>query len=294
MTCAEFKQNVHAYALGALDPPDLAACDAHLAESRRHQGCHEELARAFDAAALLAESLAGEQPAPSVWSAIERKINLGERGIDSTADAGKPMTSARRRASFRWRESLAWGLAAAAAVALILTNLALRDSQKRVAQRDQTLALARDQANAAARASEEQREICLRELATVRGELGQRGAALMLVQDRGTRLVPLEAQGEVPYRASAILNPAQRRALLLASRLAPQPGKDYELWLIYGRDKVAAGILQTSPEGATLHEVDQQLLAAGTPDAFAVTIEPEGGRPQPTGPIVLVGAVPKT
>ncbi len=42
---------------------------------------------------------------------------------------------------------------------------------------------------------------------------------------------------------------------------------------------------------STLARISRDLLAGGAPDAFAITVEPAGGMPQPTGPIVLVGKV---
>ena len=97
----------------------------------------------------------------------------------------------------------------------------------------------------------------------------------------------------MPYRASAIVNAAHGNAFVLA-HLPPQKDKDYQLWLIRGQEKISAGILPSDASGSTMVPVPGNLLAAGAPDAFAITIEPTGGMPQPTGPIVLVGAMPKT
>ena len=55
MKCAEFKEQVGAYALGALSPLQSAEMEQHIAESldspigdfpRSHEGCREELDRA--------------------------------------------------------------------------------------------------------------------------------------------------------------------------------------------------------------------------------------------------------
>ena len=105
-----------------------------------------------------------------------------------------------------------------------------------------------------------------------------------------TLLIQLAAQGDVPYRASALMNGVAGEAMLLSSALEPQPGKDYQLWLIRGDRKISAGLLVAEADAAaTLARIDPMLLADGTPDAIAVTIEPAGGMPQPTGPIVLLG-----
>jgi len=88
------------------------------------------------------------------------------------------------------------------------------------------------------------------------------------------------------------VNSPREEGLVLASALAPQEGKDYQLWLIRGDRKISAGLLPSDKTGLpTLARISHDLLAGGVPDAFAITIEPAGGMPQPTGPIVLVGKV---
>jgi anti-sigma-K factor RskA len=76
---------------------------------------------------------------------------------------------------------------------------------------------------------------------------------------------------------------------LYVSGLPPLPaGKTYELWTIAG----------AAPRPAGTFEVDQSgrgSRAVAPPDdgpvkVFAVTLEPEGGVPAPTGPMVLASA----
>ena len=79
---------------------------------------------------------------------------------------------------------------------------------------------------------------------------------------------------------------------MLASMLPPQEGKDYQLWLIRGGETISAGLLPVDDTGLpVLARIPRDLLAGGAPDAFAISVEPAGGMPQPTGPIVLVGKV---
>ena len=67
--------------------------------------------------------------------------------------------------------------------------------------------------------------------------------------------------------------------------------RTYELWLIPTEGKpVDAGIFNTDTRGNG--QVILPSLSEGlTAKAFAVTIEPAGGVPAPTGPMVLVGPV---
>ena len=66
--------------------------------------------------------------------------------------------------------------------------------------------------------------------------------------------------------------------------------KSYQLWLVPATgNPISAGVFNPST-GKTSHWIIK--LPPGTvPKAFAVTLEPAGGTPQPTGPKVLVGPV---
>jgi anti-sigma-K factor RskA len=325
VTCAEFKENVAAYVLGALDPDEHAACEAHLAEPRRHEGCHEELRRATESAGLLAASLPPVEPSERVWDAIAAELGLAagesspepERpGRSARVTAVRPASrapSARRdrepsapRRGGRWREGIAWTLAAAGIAAAVFLGTQRRMLDERLGRARTELALSRGELaenlarlervesdlGGRMRAVALEREACVRDLTSMRISLAEKEAALDLLGSPGTQLVQLAAQGDVPYRASALVNSPREEGLVLASALEPQPGKDYQLWLIRGDRKISAGLLPTDEAGLpTLARISRDLLAGGPPDAFAITVEPSGGMPQPTGPIVLVGKV---
>jgi anti-sigma factor RsiW len=80
MDCGEFGELVAAWALGALDDSERAACAAHLAGCDPARGCHAS----HRDACLLAERLAGvvtEHPiAPRVWNVIEERVRAEGRG----------------------------------------------------------------------------------------------------------------------------------------------------------------------------------------------------------------------
>lgn len=286
MSCTEFKDNVAAYVLDLLEPGERRAFEAHLEEAIVHQGCREALAEAYETTALLGAALPPLEPGAHVWQAIEREIG---------ASAAPPAPAARRRSESRpaaapparrgrFREVAAWSLAAAAAVGAFVLGMEFRKSQRDLAAIERELQVASG--------ADRDKQICLRELATARVSLREKEAALSLLEAPGTQLIQLAAQGQEPYRASALLNPGEKSGMVLTTALKPVQGKDYQLWLIRGDEKISAGILRTDASGATLARISEQVLAGGRPDAFAVTIEPPGGMPQPTGPIILLGKVP--
>lgn len=77
-------------------------------------------------------------------------------------------------------------------------------------------------------------------------------------------------------------------AVLVASRLPqPPPGSVYQAWLIHGRRPTPAGVFRP-------HDGQVVVSLRGRPagaDALAVTLEPHGGSPAPTGDVVIEGAL---
>jgi hypothetical protein len=98
----------------------------------------------------------------------------------------------------------------------------------------------------------------------------------------------LQQPGGPPGQAHVMYN-ARMGMGVYAGQLAPAPaGKSYQLWLVTATGtKVSAGLVNVNQQAAS---VIMHLAPGLTAKAFAVTLEPEGGMPQPTGPMVLVGA----
>jgi hypothetical protein len=269
MTCGEFKEQVAALALGMLDTGERAACERHLGEVATHEGCLAALRQANETAALLALSLPPVAPAAATWTAIEA--------------ATRAATALRPRR--RLLDVAPWLVAAAAA---LLCAWALRE---RAVGRD-AAAVARAEAQAAAgRAGDEARARaqCVAERDAYRRDAELRKEALALLQQPGARLVPLAQQAGTSASASVIWHPG--KAFVLGRGLQAPSGRDYELWVIRGDRKIPAGLLRGDATGALVTAIDPALLAGGAPDAIAVTLEAAGGRPQPEGPIVLVGKI---
>jgi hypothetical protein len=262
MTCAEFKEQAAALALGVLDGNERAACERHLGEAIAHDGCAATLAQAEETAALLALALPPLAPPASLWTAIEQRTR-----------AVLPL--GRRRS---WLPATLGVLAAAAVLALIW-SWRERDSL----QSELAAATARVHDEAGARAR------CVADLQAAQKDAALRREALALLERPGTRLVGLAAQGGEAATANVILG--GERAFVVGRGLAAPAGKDYELWVIRGTRKIPAGLLRGGSDGALVSVIDPTLLAGGAPDAIAVTLETAGGKPQPEGPIVMVGKI---
>jgi len=105
-----------------------------------------------------------------------------------------------------------------------------------------------------------------------------------------TQTVSLAGQGSAASaQAKAFIDPAKRRLFLYVYNLPPTPpGKTYQLWIIVAGTPVSAGIFGVEPDGSARFDARTLPRFEGTV-TVAVTVEPAGGVPQPTGPMVLLG-----
>ncbi|HXH82501.1 MAG TPA: anti-sigma factor, partial [Candidatus Tectomicrobia bacterium] len=106
-----------------------------------------------------------------------------------------------------------------------------------------------------------------------------------LLSEPATRVIALHGTGPAPAASGRLVWHAERGGYLFVSDLpAPSPGRTYQLWVIDDAPR-SAGVFEVDPGGHARHPV------APSPDrpvrVFAVTLEPAGGVPAPTGPIVL-------
>lgn len=78
----------------------------------------------------------------------------------------------------------------------------------------------------------------------------------------------------------------------VASGLPPAPvGKTYQLWAIAGGTTRSAGVFEVDPKGTAALRV-QPLQGVDKVEVLAVTLEPAGGLPQPSGAMYLAGKSP--
>jgi hypothetical protein len=106
-----------------------------------------------------------------------------------------------------------------------------------------------------------------------------------------TRTLALAGQGE--YRravARAYIDPQSGRLILYAHNLPPVPdGRTYQLWIIVENRPTSVGLFRSDSHGEAKYDAGRIPDLDG-PVTVAVTLEPDGGVPQPTGPIVLAGS----
>ena len=84
-----------------------------------------------------------------------------------------------------------------------------------------------------------------------------------------------------------IWSPARDQVALRASQLAiAGPGQTYALWLLLGDEVTPAGLFEPDDDGILKAVLDVDAVEVG---GWGVSLEPDGGSPQPTGPVLFLG-----
>jgi Anti-sigma-K factor rskA len=122
-------------------------------------------------------------------------------------------------------------------------------------------------------------------------ELTRLNEAFTILAGRDTTEASFGGAEPQPPKGKVFLNPSQG-VLLVASNLPPaRTGKIYEMWILpKGRMPVAAGLFQAAMDGTALH-VQRGPVDVTATNAVAVTLENEGGAPQPTSTPIIVAAL---
>ena len=256
-----------AYAIGALDADDLAVVEEHLEGGCAD--CDRELGDWGQLVDRLAEPVEPVAPSPVTRARVLAAVGR---------EAGRE-TSPRTR---RGAGAPFWLALAASLVALLLAGWAtLRLGEVRSELARTAAGGERTAASLAATRAD---------LDRARTEIARVSASLPIVASPVARSIVLAGLPPAPRAGgTTVVDPRTGAALFYAHALpAPAPGKTYELWYITAGGPVAAGVFDVDAKG------DGALRIEEVPDpelvlAWAVTLEPAGGVPQPTGEMVLKG-----
>ena len=127
-------------------------------------------------------------------------------------------------------------------------------------------------------------------LASTEKDLARRDLRARVLESDDVRVLSLGGKDPQPSaRARVFWSEKAKRGVIVAGNLAALPAdKQYELWVFAAGKPVPAGVFDVDTSGRAVFE-SADLSSIPAAQNFAVTIEPRGGVPQPTGPIVLVG-----
>lgn len=248
-----------------------------------HNERHEELVALLALGAPLGEDAAELERHRAEGCAVCERL-LAE-GRDAAAALGASVPATRPPAGLRDRvmaslgprrapaPSMPWRVFAAAA-ALLLAAVVADDARLR-----------REREELRSRSAE-----LAGRLQNAETALAERALRARVLESEDVQMMHLGGTGPQPgARGMVCWSPKARRGVLIAGSLsALPPDRQYELWVFQNGKPVNAGVFDADPSGRAMFE------STPFPEAeaqnFAVTVEPRGGMPAPTGPVVLVGA----
>jgi len=124
----------------------------------------------------------------------------------------------------------------------------------------------------------------------LRAELRSQQTVIAILRDPATQVVALAGLPPAPAARARMMWHAQAGGVFVATGLpAPPDGKAYQLWAIAGGNApVSAGVFTVDAAGTGSLAV-RPLPGVAAVNAFAVTLEPAGGLPAPSGEMYLLG-----
>jgi anti-sigma-K factor RskA len=272
VTHEELQGNLPAWAIGALRANESREVETHLATCGL---CRDEAAGLSGVALALAASVPLETPS----DAVRAKVMSRATGRPA-AVAPAVKTPARKAAS-----GVSWAPWLVAAASLLLAAYFGMDSLR--VRRELDTVRAELQA-ARAEASATGVRLAVLQQASDRSE----SAFAVLVAPDVAR-IDLEGQpGQAPSASARAFWSRARGMVFSATSLpAPPPGRTYQVWVVTKDPApLSAGLVQPDAQGR-VNVVFATPTTIPQPIAVAVTLEPAGGVPAPTGPKVLVGLV---
>jgi|SRR5688572_7302557 len=257
-----------AYVLGALEPEERRAFESHLAECDR---CASEVRSLGRVTAGLAQSVPQVTPRAELRDRV--LLAVGNREDVGPRDA----RASERPVRSRWgvTDWLAYAACVAVATAAGLYAMNLRT---RVASLEARLEVAQTRLAAADRAMVDARRVAF-----------ETQSAMAVLAAADLTRVDLQGAPAAPQAAGRALWSRQSGMVFAANNLPPLPaGKIYQVWLVGTGPPVSAGLVapDESGRGVAIFRTPVDVTGAVT---VAVTIEPEGGVPAPTGVFYLTG-----
>ena len=119
--------------------------------------------------------------------------------------------------------------------------------------------------------------------------LSRKDSMIAAMTGPDVKIVPLTNQGAREPLGRMMWNRASNDWIMVTYNLRqPKPGMTYQVWLVTDDAKISAGTFHPDANGGTFmharYALDRNALRA-----VAITEEPEGGMPAPTGPMVVAG-----
>ena len=251
----DLQEQASLYAAGAMTDTERREFARHLEEDQCAV-CRSEVDELQSAISLLALAIPSSGPSPSV------KARLVEQARNAA-----PVV-VRAEPGSRW---LQWVTAAIAVASMAVAFVVIRTNAE------------------LRRASEELNG----RIARLEVQLAAERNNIAMLTSSGVRVVDMAGQGTNTQATGRIFwDQERKRWFFYVHDLPPVPDdKSYQLWFVpKSGNPISARVFNTGPDGSFEIEIP---VPDGVPDlqAAAVTTEPAGGLPQPTGSFALLGAL---
>jgi len=246
------------YALDALTEDERELVEAYLA---KHPERRAEVAQMSRAASTLPQSVSPVEPAPRTKAALMNRIAADDKArVRSSVNSERSPRLSFFESLFR---TFSLAGAAIAIIWVIVLNVQVTRLRNQIAVMNDALVA---QSNSLNQIIENLPQTDQSETITV--------------SLKGTNVQP-QAQGQL------IADPTSQSAVLVITGLPPlEAGRTYQVWLI-ANAPVSAGLLTVDANGQGVLIVTST-ESIGSFKSLGISVEPEGGSPQPTGDIVVL------
>ena len=251
-----------AYALDAVSPDERAAIEEHL---KTCEACRAELQAMSDTTAALGSTVPSHPMDQAHAAAMKQRLLERARAEKRVVTPIQSVTIPARTRRLPW-----WLAAAASAAFAVAMYRAIQAGHERDALRTELVA-------------ETMRSSALKD------SLAQRERTLLAMAGADVKVVELVANNRRPNARMFWAQSTNTWTMFAHNLPAPPQGRTYQLWLIT-RDgqRISAGTF--APDAAGNAAVSAQYpLASDALQMIAVTEEPAGGVPQPTGEVLIAG-----
>jgi anti-sigma-K factor RskA len=264
-----------AYVLGALDGDELREFADHLKSGC--PTCAAEVILLTDTAALLPKALEQINPPAELRENILQAVHLSARSRERVDNRLQRLSSQTVPQSPK-RSWLTWGLSLAVLVMVVGFSISYYALMNTLGMRNVII------------------QGQLTTINELHNELERKNEILKVLESRRIEVVSMDGLKVNPVGYGKIIwDPDRKIAILQVSNLPKVPkDKDYQLWMIRQKDPtpVSAGVFAVENEQEMEHFFKVQPLDVVDRNeigAFAITLEPKGGVPQPTGDMYLLG-----
>jgi hypothetical protein len=272
MRCEELSERLPLLLVDLLEGDEAARVREHLNDGC--PACAAELAAAREVLDLLPMALTPDNPSSSVRSRLIAAVKSEEappRPVPAPAASRGP----------NW----AYAMAAAAVAALIAVGITFSILTSRHGRQTASL-------RAAIAESRSELDRQSEEIRSLGDRLREAGESVRMIRAPGLSVIDLIGEGADARPTVRILWDRDRALWHLhASDLPPAPaGRTYQLWFVTPGDRISAALFNTDVNGEASLRVAVP-SEVGLIVAAGMTEEPEGGSPQPTSRMRLLGEI---